>query len=367
MSGEKIKTYKELIEAIEEKYPLTLINHKKWGDGSQRFIFFFKTPLGEEEELKRLEEYFGGVGIDITMTYDRFSPLPYHVVISVLNKEQEVGKTLIKFYSEGGVQKVYDKIINALNNIFSPSAGLKRKREQRTKEPWEMTREEFGEKYVGHIGDYDIKVLKALGAKDEDFKFHPEGGGYIKISSLERIFEKLNKAVKERYTTPPPDIKEALHLWGDETFDGLKKLRDYVDALRPTYIGLPTEKGYGFHKKAVEEALKEGKPVPPEVLRDYPDLAEKYGKAVEEREKTTREMKEKEPWKMTKREWEATFGFPKISERRAREIESYVRAGLTWKVPLKDYLGYYFKDAGKPIKFADLGKIGKSKYQTLKP
>lgn len=31
---------------------------------------------------------------------------------------------------------------------------------------------------------------------------------------------------------------------------------------------------FAFHKTAVETALKEGKPVPPEVLKDYPDLAE---------------------------------------------------------------------------------------------
>jgi len=66
----------------------------------------------------------------------------------------------------------------------------------------------------------------------------------------------------------------------------------------------------------------------------------------------------KEPWKMTKKEWKETFGFPKIGERKAREIDSFVRQGLTWKVPQKDYLGYYFKDAGKRIRFADLGEIG---------
>jgi len=260
MSGEKIKTYKELIEAIEEKYPLTLINHKKWGDGSQRFIFFFKTPLGEEEELKRLGEYFGGVGIDITMTYDRFSPLPYHVVISVLNKEQEVGKTLIKFYSEDGVQKVYDKIINALNNIFSPSAGLKRKREQRTKELWEMTREEFKavpiqKTSVGYEGYFGLIKAEMISAPDgKVYKVVPITKGTPFWTEYGRKKEGWKYAV--------------LNGKGEDTGIRLHKINELYDII---------------HKRAVEQALKEGKPVSDEVLKDYPDLAEKYGRVVKER------------------------------------------------------------------------------------
>lgn len=36
-----------------------------------------------------------------------------------------------------------------------------------------------------------------------------------------------------------------------------------------------------YHKMYVESALKKGKPVPPEVLADYPDLAQKYGQKPE--------------------------------------------------------------------------------------
>ena len=35
-----------------------------------------------------------------------------------------------------------------------------------------------------------------------------------------------------------------------------------------------------YHQEFVEEALQEGKPVPSEVLADYPGLAEKYGEVV---------------------------------------------------------------------------------------
>jgi hypothetical protein len=60
------------------------------------------------------------------------------------------------------------------------------------------------------------------------------------------------------------------------------------------------------HKASVEKALEEGKPVPKEVLADYPDLAKKYGAAkdapVATPAKDTASGK-KEPWEMTREEW----------------------------------------------------------------
>jgi len=130
----------------------------------------------------------------------------------------------------------------------------------------------------------------------------------------------------------------------------------------------------------VMQALKKGEPVSEEVLEYYPDLVEKYKFVKTEPEikpgiKPETELKagikekslqEKEPWKMTKKEWEKAFGFPKISEKRAKEIDRMFYHGELWKVPLKDYLGFRFKEAGKKITFADLGVIGKSPVPTPK-
>ena len=41
-----------------------------------------------------------------------------------------------------------------------------------------------------------------------------------------------------------------------------------------TYVG--EKMALAYHKRQIEKALQEGKPVPPEVLRDYPDLVKKY-------------------------------------------------------------------------------------------
>ncbi len=63
------------------------------------------------------------------------------------------------------------------------------------------------------------------------------------------------------------------------------------------------------HKLIVEEALEQGKPVPEEVLKDYPDLAEKYKSKKEtkqkEQQKSTKETKQ--PAKKKKESWEMTW------------------------------------------------------------
>lgn len=55
------------------------------------------------------------------------------------------------------------------------------------------------------------------------------------------------------------------------------------------------------HKVIVKKALLEGKPVPPQVLTDYPDLSEQDNVPSEV---ATVAMVAKEPWQMTKGEWE---------------------------------------------------------------
>ena len=58
------------------------------------------------------------------------------------------------------------------------------------------------------------------------------------------------------------------------------------------------------HDKGVQKALSEGKPVPAEVLKDYPDLQATVSKEGEQAET------EKQPWEMTKEE----FGFGGVND-----------------------------------------------------
>lgn len=52
------------------------------------------------------------------------------------------------------------------------------------------------------------------------------------------------------------------------------------------------------HQDIVQQALDDGKPMPPEVLAEYPDLAEK---AMIARREAIKAMADKEPWRMTKK------------------------------------------------------------------
>jgi len=72
----------------------------------------------------------------------------------------------------------------------------------------------------------------------------------------------------------------------------------------PFYVGSERYSQLHWHKDSVKKALSEGKPVPPEVLADYPDLAAKY-------EKTT-SPSDKEPWRLFSSEGYAhQMGAPK--------------------------------------------------------
>ncbi len=51
---------------------------------------------------------------------------------------------------------------------------------------------------------------------------------------------------------------------------------------RPAWVKAGYGETYRFHKRAVERAIREGKPVPAEVLKDYPDLAKKHSNPEKE-------------------------------------------------------------------------------------
>ena len=74
-----------------------------------------------------------------------------------------------------------------------------------------------------------------------------------------------------------------------------------VDVFRESYADT--------HKAFVETALKEGKPVPAEVLADYPELAAKQTPTPKTPAQPTKDGQagkvEKEPWEMTAKEWES--------------------------------------------------------------
>ena len=130
----------------------------------------------------------------------------------------------------------------------------------------------------------------------------------------------------------------------------LKEKVEYINQIIENYK--KKYKGYLYQKKGdwryfvnhrgiVEQALKEGKPVPDKVLKDYPDLLKKYGKKVKITQRTNKTEKRRnistimakvrQGKKLTKSEREYMSKFMKQVKRKQREALSKKYAKLTKK------------------------------------
>jgi len=191
--------------------------------------------------------------------------------------------------------------------------------EERMKEPWEMTKEELlNFQPPSPLGDSSLSV-KALLSKEQlprlseytddlsikewlgyGTRFYtPEAYVKVKLGKPIKVYRAANR---ENYIFPGAYVtqsKKYAEEHGETALRGKYKILEteaYPHELIPVN---PNEFYYApdpikWHKLIIERALKEGKPVPPEVLKDYPDLAEKYGKAVGEIEDGKKEAKPKE-------------------------------------------------------------------------
>jgi len=123
------------------------------------------------------------------------------------------------------------------------------------KEPWGITQEEWAQSKEKEIK----QIIKNFGYWED-----------IPESELEaRLQSRRRELLDTLLGTIRPEIKPKVEKELEEVDKALKLLRS-------------------SHKELVEQALKEGKPVPDEVLKDYPDLAEKYGRAVKEQDREMR-------------------------------------------------------------------------------
>jgi len=119
------------------------------------------------------------------------------------------------------------------------------------KEPWEITREEYIEANIGKPSESALSKGKY---------YNPETRKYEKRDSVERsLSDKHYQLLEEAYINGKSTKKP---LWA-ETLSEYEK-RSGNDKSE--------------HRITVEQALKSGKPVPPEVLKDYPDLMPKSEK-----------------------------------------------------------------------------------------
>jgi len=133
---------------------------------------------------------------------------------------------------------------------------LQKKLDEIDKNAWKITKRKWMSK---QFFESPLEIQK-WGQKTERFLTKQEA-------------EMINEVLKKR-----PDLAEKIPEAKAEQFPHPK----HIDLLIDKYEGNVRKPGLWslmwdeLHKRRIEQALKEGKPVPPEVLKDYPDLAEKY-------------------------------------------------------------------------------------------
>jgi hypothetical protein len=128
------------------------------------------------------------------------------------------------------------------------------------KEPWQQTRGE----YVGGRIEWGTPIKTDQSGRIVDARNDLSVGDYVLGTSWDT--EKgsstydAGKVVKV--------LKQAVDI---ETPQGIKRVGEKISKLSDKSAGILQKSD--AHRKAVKEALSEGKPVPAEVLREYPDLA----------------------------------------------------------------------------------------------
>jgi hypothetical protein len=165
----------------------------------------------------------------------------------------------------------------------------------RSKQPWEMTREEFDNTFWFHgvkpSGKYfnstslrleggitrDYATAQVYAGKLPDTAEHigdpryvqPETGGKVYLVKQSDLHPVAQKHIKPQMTTIG-DIRKKVESW--EYDDNRRVIPDTELVGKHTGIVIPAGES-DPRLYLIKTALKEGVKVPPEVLKDYPDLA----------------------------------------------------------------------------------------------
>lgn len=165
-------------------------------------------------------------------------------------------------------------------------------RQRDVQKPPEVERVE--QKPINVIIKHEKESLSPTG---EIYKAYDENGVPLNLTSLDinALKEKVKsfRPVKEFIETPEseptppaekgtkiPTLKKAVEPTEKQPYE--MTFKEYIDKYKERYTyksgSVLKGKAQDDHKFRIEQALKEGKQVPEEVLADYPDLSEKYGK-----------------------------------------------------------------------------------------
>jgi len=157
---------------------------------------------------------------------------------------------------------------------------------EETEEPWQMTRKEYTSFDIPPLPEnleaLDKRELLGLTSRYTE----------ARRELFRRRLQLSEKGIAIMY--PSPEYEQWSRRLGKLCIKTPKEeiievLREFDRTIREEFNDFLGRQ----HKEFVKLALEEGKPVPLEVLRDYPDLLEKYGKKIK-REKKSRLRKPKQ-------------------------------------------------------------------------
>ena len=206
------------------------------------------------------------------------------------------------------------------------------------KEPWEMTKGEWEEAREGVKPD----------TAQKNFTRRSEAEATARHKELERLLYGARDEIKTK-------LKDAQAGKIKMSSEDAEELQEILN----TRIK---------HKDVIDKALKEGKPVPEEVLKDYPDLQKKEGKPEQPKEKAkeSRPMGEGDEFTYQGKEYTITRIAPgrvdaKLSAPHKGKLKPEQRGGkdvdaFGLQIPIKD-----FKE-----KFGDVQEVSVEEYKESK-
>ncbi len=182
-------------------------------------------------------------------TAETHKALVEHLSLLTVAQLHELKKEYGLSASAGLKEQLVSKLADRLGRGRTEGKKEEVKAPGAARQPWQMTKDEY----------------HAIQSK----------GGYVPRIKTDRAHTKsLKKAINDGKEIPDVVLKdEPEH--SNKTFDPWELNEHQYAMYSMFHSGFKGTGGKGGHKKDVQAALAAGKPVPPEVLADYPDLAPK--------------------------------------------------------------------------------------------
>jgi hypothetical protein len=184
--------------------------------------------------------------------------------------------------SAGQIKKLRQSVKSVLESEQHPppppAPKIAEEKPTQAKEPWEMTRSEYGSEANRKALESpnlppkppsSYEVLDALEKRNNRKPYNPD---LLTDESLGKLGDDGLISGSPKRAKFTEEGRARLYEWRRISEDRRLAEGDLADKA--------VDDALDKHKASVEKAIREGKPVPPEVLKDYPDLAPPPGTAV---------------------------------------------------------------------------------------